>query len=318
MTDLRVVPWKRYGHDRLYVNLPTGEKAAWLDRTTGDLTVLLEAHRPAVLDALAPYLTAETDAGPVARREAPPKPPARPKRAVPPEPPVPPEPSARPKQSAPPRPSRSAKSPAPAPPVADLAVNRPGEALRAKIAEVRPGFWRSLLNALLNRPSEEDSWRKGLVGELAVAAELERLTRSGWRVLHSIPLPRDVDIDHLLIGPGGVFTINAKHHRGARIWVGDDAVRIGGRSYPYVRKARAEAHRASAALTRACGFPVPVEAVLAFVDAAALTVVPTLRDVRAMPHREAAALRHLSGAWDRAQVDAIHAAARTPTTWTRA
>jgi hypothetical protein len=57
---------------------------------------------------------------------------------------------------------------------------------------------------LLGRHSEAYGWRKGLAGERKVGAELERLVRKDWRVLHSIPLPRDVDIDHLLIGTGGV------------------------------------------------------------------------------------------------------------------
>ena len=46
--------------------------------------------------------------------------------------------------------------------------------------------------------TEERAWRVGSVGE------------------------RGSDIDHLAIGPGGVFTINAKHHAGAKIWVGGD------------------------------------------------------------------------------------------------
>ncbi|MDT3398389.1 nuclease-related domain-containing protein [Streptomyces sp. B1866] len=101
--------------------------------------------------------------------------------------------------------------------------------------------------------TEADAWRKGLAGEQRTGAELERLTGKGWRVLHSVPLPREVDIDHLVIGAGGVLCFNTKHHPRARVWVGDDSVRIGGSSYPYVRKSRAEARRASMALTRACG-----------------------------------------------------------------
>ena len=45
-----------------------------------------------------------------------------------------------------------------------------------------------------------------------MGAELNRLGRHGWRVLHSIRLANRVDIDHLPIGPGGVFSINTKHH----------------------------------------------------------------------------------------------------------
>ncbi|MFF6784538.1 nuclease-related domain-containing protein [Streptomyces sp. NPDC012510] len=41
------------------------------------------------------------------------------------------------------------------------------------------------------------------------------MRRHGWWVLHSIPLPRNVDLDHLLIGPGGVFSVIADPSRQA-------------------------------------------------------------------------------------------------------
>ncbi|MFI5872686.1 nuclease-related domain-containing protein [Streptomyces sp. NPDC051445] len=40
-----------------------------------------------------------------------------------------------------------------------------------------------------------------------MGAQLNRLERHSWRVLHSIPLADKVDVDHLLIGPDGVFSI---------------------------------------------------------------------------------------------------------------
>ncbi|MDI5965025.1 nuclease-related domain-containing protein [Streptantibioticus silvisoli] len=316
MTDLRVVPWKRYGHDRLYVNDADagGEKVAWLDRGTGRLTVLVEAHREAAVRALAPYLSSTAPPASPPRR-----PPATPRQPAA----TPAAPSAAPRRPAgPTRPvsvpaARTAAGPVPSP-NPDLAANRPGEALLAKIDELAPGFWRSVLNLLLGRRSQADSWRKGLAGERAAAVELDRLAGRGWRVLHSIPLPRGVDIDHLLIGPGGVFSFNTKHHPGAQVWVGDEAVKIGGQAYPYVRKARAEARRASAALSRACGFEVPVEPVLAFVGTDRLTVVASLRDVRAIGHREIAALGRAGGVWSRRQAEVIYAAARERGTWSGA
>ncbi len=38
--ELHVTRWKRYGHDRLYANLPDGTAIGWADVTTGDITVL--------------------------------------------------------------------------------------------------------------------------------------------------------------------------------------------------------------------------------------------------------------------------------------
>lgn len=271
MSGLQVSAWKRYGHDRLYVNQSDGKKVAWLDRRTGYVKLLVEEQRDAVLDALAPYLTASPS--PVVQKAL-----------------------------------RSAD---------DLAANRPGDALQMKVDELTPGFWRWALARLSGRRLEADSWRAGLVGERRVGAELERLERRGWRVLHSIPLSGEVDIDHVLIGPGGAFCFNTKCHRGARVWVGDDSVRIGGQSYPYVRKSRAEAQRASAALTTACGFPVEVQPVLAFVAVTELQVVPSLRDVRVLQERDIAAFKHLKTGWRPDKVELVYAAARDRHTWVR-
>jgi hypothetical protein len=38
--ELHVTRWKRYGHDRLYVNLPDGTAVGWADVMTEDIAVL--------------------------------------------------------------------------------------------------------------------------------------------------------------------------------------------------------------------------------------------------------------------------------------
>ena len=41
-----------------------------------------------------------------------------------------------------------------------------------------------------------------------------------WTVLHSVPVGRGKsDIDHIAIGPPGVFTINTKFSPGKDVWV---------------------------------------------------------------------------------------------------
>ncbi|UFR07365.1 NERD domain-containing protein [Streptomyces sp. Go40/10] len=76
----------------------------------------------------------------------------------------------------------------------------------------------------------------------------------------------EVDIDHLLIGPGGVFSINTRHHHKRAVRVGDDFVKVDhGKPEPYARKSRAEASRVARVLERYGDFSVPVEPVLVFV-----------------------------------------------------
>ncbi|MEV0525811.1 nuclease-related domain-containing protein [Streptomyces sp. NPDC050439] len=55
---------------------------------------------------------------------------------------------------------------------------------------------------------------------------MARLSSYGWRVLHGVPKANGGDIDHLLIGPGGVFSINTKNHDAASVWVGDMMARV--------------------------------------------------------------------------------------------
>ncbi|WP_438803060.1 nuclease-related domain-containing protein [Frankia tisae] len=126
-----------------------------------------------------------------------------------------------------------------------------------------------------------------------------------------------MDIDHLLIGSGGLFTLNTKNHRGARIWVGDRAATVnGGRPHWYVEKSRKEANRASVALSGACGFPVAVAGVLVFVEADTLAVEPSLKDVYATHHDLIAdAFDTLTGVWQPADIEAIYASARRRRTW---
>jgi hypothetical protein len=50
--DLNITRWKRYGHDRLYANLPDGSAVGWADVTTGDITVLRAEYRHDVIARL--------------------------------------------------------------------------------------------------------------------------------------------------------------------------------------------------------------------------------------------------------------------------
>ncbi|MFD8370150.1 nuclease-related domain-containing protein [Streptomyces sp. NPDC059688] len=283
--ELHVTRWKRYGHDRLYANLPDGTAVGWVDVTTRDITILRAEYRDDVIALLAKHLQSLTEAVP-------------PDRA--------PEAQARPMLP-------------PLTPADDLAANPPGQSLRDLLAESGPGLMERVVSRLLRRPTEWDSWRKGLAGERRVGAELNRLGRHGWRVLHSVPLANKVDIDHLLIGPGGVFSINTKHHHKRAVWVGDDSVKVDhGKPAPYARKSRAEAKRVGRVLERYCDFPVSVEPVLVFVGVTELKVVATQLDVRVYQERQVSALVPLFGVLTADQVEQVYGVARHRQAWAQA
>ncbi|MCX5385655.1 nuclease-related domain-containing protein [Streptomyces sp. NBC_00083] len=64
MAGLRVTPVHRHGQARLYVSLPDGRAAAWYERDSGRVSLLLDDHRDAVLAALRPYAVGELIVGP--------------------------------------------------------------------------------------------------------------------------------------------------------------------------------------------------------------------------------------------------------------
>jgi hypothetical protein len=66
------------------------------------------------------------------------------------------------------------------------------------------------------RPSPDAvTWRRGAGGERRTARLLNPLERQGWAVLHDLAVPGSrANLDHLVIGPGGVFVIDSKQYRG--------------------------------------------------------------------------------------------------------
>lgn len=279
MGDLKVTLRNMQGRERLCVELPNGVVVAWLDRTTDEVKVFRKEHEAAAIELLAPYL--QDPQG----------------RSVAAQPPTPP-----------PLP--------PLTPVDDLASNRPGETIRNKLATEGPGPVGRLVTWLLRRESEWDSWRTGLVGERRVGAELDRLSAQGWSALHSILLRNSVDIDHLLIGPGGVFSINTKHYPNRNVWVGNDSVTVDhGPPHPYTRRVRAEARRVQRVLTEYSGGVVDVQPALVFVGVIELDKAPTLDDVHVWRQREVASVGSLNGKLTPEQVNSLYAIARHRRVW---
>jgi hypothetical protein len=114
------------------------------------------------------------------------------------------------------------------------------------------------------RPSPDAvAWRQGAVGERRTARLLAGLERQGWAVLYDLAVPGSrANLDHPLIGPGGVFVIDSKQYCGrlrldpsGRLWHG---------RYPLARTLEAvsfEADQAARVLTDPDVVVVPVVAV---------------------------------------------------------
>jgi hypothetical protein len=209
----------------------------------------------------------------------------------------------------------------------DLAANRPGQAARAQaVLELAAMKDRTQVGTFLARlvdaKTDERAWRVGADGEEMVGARLEKLTPHGWHVLHAVPVgTKGSDIDHVLIGPGGVYTLNTKHHPGGKVWVGQHAIKVNSHSVPYLRNSRFEAERASKLLTAAVGWPVFVKPVLVFLTG---TLIPDVTikqqpdDVVVLDRMDIPrAFRRAPERMTVQQVEEVFDWARRSTTWTR-
>jgi hypothetical protein len=104
--------------------------------------------------------------------------------------------------------------------------------------------------ARLERSAE--LWERGAQGEVEVARALESLPE-GWFVLHDLAWPGRprANLDHVVIGPGGVFVVDAKNWSG-RIEVRDQVLMQQGR-----RREPTVASAAEAAIAVQALLPVP-------------------------------------------------------------
>jgi hypothetical protein len=113
---------------------------------------------------------------------------------------------------------------------ATLAVATVGGLLGSLLGPVLGGLAAVLAGwGLRFRPSPDaNAWQRGAMGERRTARLLSQLERHGWAVLHDLAVPGSrANLDHLVIGPGGVFVIDSKQYRGrlhldptGRLWHG--------------------------------------------------------------------------------------------------
>jgi hypothetical protein len=101
---------------------------------------------------------------------------------------------------------------------AGLAVN----VLAAEAGLPRTGLVGLAVAALVGwrlrfRPSEQArTWQRGAAGERHTARLLDRLTRDGYAVFHDLAVSGSpANVDHLVIGPTGVFVIDSKQWTGS-------------------------------------------------------------------------------------------------------
>ncbi|TDE26342.1 NERD domain-containing protein [Actinomadura sp. 6K520] len=138
------------------------------------------------------------------------------------------------------------------------------------------------------KSSSVAAWQKSSAAERRTEKQLKSLQRNGYVVLHARAVPRDDDgvsdgrIDHLVIGPSGVYAIDSEK------W--DKRLPVRTMSHlklfhgPFNKKdrldeARWEAQQASSILAERVGFDVPVQPSVAIYGPSIPWKVMRVRDV---------------------------------------
>lgn len=278
---MEITRWRRFGHDRLFVK--DGDvQLGWWDlvadeghpengASLDDLTAAVEEKRLEILGERPVVASAPSVVAGAAE-------------AVPGMMPPTPDPIVPASPATPVVPAFPVVPASPATPVDDdLMGNAAAASLQPMIEQARAAGQRpTLFRRLVLGKEATSAWERGAVGEARVARTLAKVVEKDprWQVIHSVPVgSRGADIDHVVIGPGGVFTLNTKYHPDAHCWLGGDVLLVNGVRQPYVRNSRHEAARAAKKLSATLGDPVLVTGVVVLCRVEDLKVKAAPEDV---------------------------------------
>jgi hypothetical protein len=176
---------------------------------------------------------------------------------------------------------------------------------RAVVQTIRRGrAWLASARSAANRP-------------IPLTHEFARLGRD-WRVLDDVAAGRRGRLDHLVIGPGGVFAVTGRHEARNTICLGGESLLVDGNRVHHGRLSREAAAEVSGRLSDTVGFAVPVTALVLIVgdrrfvvpsqpDDAVVRVTTPAAGVRWMRRRTV----ELTGD----AIERIYAGACEPETW---
>jgi hypothetical protein len=211
----------------------------------------------------------------------------------------------------------------------DLALNKPGQGVREraefekKELQQKTSKLFTFIAKAVDMKTDERAWRVGANGEEKVGSDLDAFAgKHGFRVLHSVPVGnRGSDIDHVLLGSSGVYTVNTKTHPGKQVWCQGDTMKINyGQKVDYVRDSRHEAERASKLLTKRLGWTPSVMGLVVVLTGTEVTNLKVERQPKDWVHVIGRSdliswLSRQPSVLSETQVAEIYEVARRNTTW---
>jgi hypothetical protein len=125
---------------------------------------------------------------------------------------------------------------------------------------------------------------RAALGELAVGEMLDQLGPR-WDILHVVPVG-DGLIDHLVIGPPGVFAITTANYPAQEVRISGDSMTVGGETVDDIPDVRRVAHNAAERLSAAAGRPVVVEPMIVVIDSGKLVVRDEPAELTVIPSKQ--------------------------------
>lgn len=100
-----------------------------------------------------------------------------------------------------------------------------------------------VMSALFTTPNSVTAWQVGADGEVRTGRLLETLEADGFRVLHDrrIPGARSANIDHIVIGPPGIYVVETKSYKGSLQVRGNEVFVAGRRKNGWIDEVNREA-----------------------------------------------------------------------------
>lgn len=182
---------------------------------------------------------------------------------------------------------------------------------------------RAPIRALLDRLliGLDGGARRGLVDpDELLAAELIRLAGLDprWGFLQSARAVADgTELDHWVIGPGGVYLLNAKHLPGSRLHIVGDRFLVDGRERPFVTEIRGEARRNADLISLSTRWDIGVTGVIVPVNDRRLVIEHFPEDVAVIEQGDVANwLVNRPEQFGKRQILAAFTAARDSAIWT--
>ena len=108
-----------------------------------------------------------------------------------------------------------------------------------------------VMSALFTTPNSITAWQTGADGELRTGRRLEPLEGEGFRILHDRRIPGSrANIDHIVIGPPGIYVVETKSLGGSLQIRGNDVFVAGRRKTGMIDEVKREALAVQTALAK--------------------------------------------------------------------